>query len=541
MPQANMYIIECKSPEQHNKMPECKRLIVGITPSLVLLNDLKSGNVLDIRRRCKPGKCLDVNAYGVYGMIAIYKCIYLVLIVDRTNVGKMYEHFVYEIEKVEIVQIQGPEEEEHGREIMNMKRILENSGIYYSEYPLHKSMSIQNSDDDFLFNLMPRKAFIEYTKDNRDDCIVFLVSCIQGFFGAGDYQSMCIRLVSRRSQRRIGTRYFSRGADAQGHVSNYVETEQFVYNGEKTTSYMQVRGSIPLGWQHEIGYRYNPKIVVKDEKVFAAADDVLVKKYGDVLYLNLIRHSGYEGLLHDAYKRQLAANSKEAVHFNFSEEENELTEVFRQKMILLVNGTLGKQGYFDSTGFQKGVIRTNCIDCLDRTNVSQFIIGSAVLERQLSDFECEGKDVLREMYSNLWMQNGHSLSRQYAGSLALKSHFLNGNTRKIVSRLSDMAKSLRRYIVNRFSDAGRHAAYHIITSDCSRGGTATLDSTMMKTKLPLGIQLAIAVIALFLWLSIILWCIYTQYMPHIDFETVLRAILYEPEVYFIGEEVAVND
>ncbi|PWS21854.1 hypothetical protein DKP78_21415, partial [Enterococcus faecium] len=32
---------------------------------------------------------------------------------------------------------------------------------------------------------------------------------------------------------------------------------------------------------------------------------------------------------------------------------------------------------------QKGVLRTNCIDCLDRTNVAQFAFGLAALGRQL--------------------------------------------------------------------------------------------------------------------------------------------------------------
>ncbi|KAM0672635.1 Sac-like phosphoinositide polyphosphatase [Ordospora colligata] len=477
-------------------MSECKRLIVNITPSSVLLNDAQSGSVLDISRRCKPGKCWDLNAHGVYGMITIGKCMYLVLIVDGIHVGKMYEHAVHEIRKVEIVQMKG--EEKHDREIINVKKILENAGIYYSEYPLYKSKSIQNSDDDFLFNLMPRKAFLEYIENDGDDCDVFLVSCIQGGFGAENYQNLCMRLVSRRSQRRIGTRYFSRGADAQGYVSNHVETEQFVYDGEKTTSYMQVRGSIPLLWQHEVGYRYNPKIVVKDEKVFAIADDAFVKKYGDVLYLNLIRHSGYEGLLHDAYKRQLTANSKKAVHFNFSEEGRELTEVFRQKIIQAVNKTLSKQGYFDSKEAQKGIIRTNCIDCLDRTNVAQFVIGSEVLGKQLSEFECEGKDMLRKKYNEMWIQNGHSLSRQYAGSSALKSHFLRGNTRKITNKLFDMSRSLRRYVVNRFGDRGRHIAYHIITGDCSKAGITTPSNIVMKAKLFVGIQLIVVLLILFI-------------------------------------------
>ncbi len=34
---------------------------------------------------------------------------------------------------------------------------------------------------------------------------------------------------------------------------------------------------------------------------------------------------------------------------------------------------------------QRGVVRSNCMDCLDRTNVTQAAIGKDVLQRQLRD------------------------------------------------------------------------------------------------------------------------------------------------------------
>jgi hypothetical protein len=32
---------------------------------------------------------------------------------------------------------------------------------------------------------------------------------------------------------------------------------------------------------------------------------------------------------------------------------------------------------------QNGILRTNCIDCLDRTNLAQFYIGNNVLAKQV--------------------------------------------------------------------------------------------------------------------------------------------------------------
>jgi hypothetical protein len=37
---------------------------------------------------------------------------------------------------------------------------------------------------------------------------------------------------------------------------------------------------------------------------------------------------------------------------------------------------------------QSGVVRTNCIDSLDRTNVAQFIVARAALSCMVCSFQC---------------------------------------------------------------------------------------------------------------------------------------------------------
>lgn len=81
-------------------------------------------------------------------------------------------------------------------------------------------------------------------------------------------------LISRRGHGRAGTRYFSRGIDEHGHVSNYVETEQLVIfgNADSTVSkdtpssklvklsFTQTRGSIPIFWGQIPNTRYVPQL-----------------------------------------------------------------------------------------------------------------------------------------------------------------------------------------------------------------------------------------------------------------------------------------
>lgn len=73
---------------------------------------------------------------------------------------------------------------------------------------------------------------------------------------------------------------------------------------------------------------------------------------------------------------------------------------------------------------QSGVLRTNCIDCLDRTNVAQYAYGLAALGRQLHamgltdnpkvDVDSSIAAALMDMYQSM----GDALAQQYGGSAA---------------------------------------------------------------------------------------------------------------------------
>ena len=77
--------------------------------------------------------------------------------------------------------------------------------------------------------------------------------------------SFNLTLISRRSIYRNGRRFNTRGADEQGHVANYVESEQILQKDDgRVCSFVQVRGSIPLEWTQKPYLKYTPKIVVHD-------------------------------------------------------------------------------------------------------------------------------------------------------------------------------------------------------------------------------------------------------------------------------------
>jgi hypothetical protein len=70
-------------------------------------------------------------------------------------------------------------------------------------------------------------------------------------------------MISRIGWKRSGTRFNTRGADKDGYVANFVESEQVLISKKKILikdennllSYRIIRGSIPLLWTQFANYR----------------------------------------------------------------------------------------------------------------------------------------------------------------------------------------------------------------------------------------------------------------------------------------------
>lgn len=73
---------------------------------------------------------------------------------------------------------------------------------------------------------------------------------------------------------------------------------------------------------------------------------------------------------------------------------------------------------------QNGVLRTNCFDCLDRTNIAQYAYGIAALGHQLQTFgylespDIDLDDTLARHVMDIYEIMGDKLALQYGGSPA---------------------------------------------------------------------------------------------------------------------------
>ncbi|GFT46822.1 synaptojanin-1 [Nephila pilipes] len=133
---------------------------------------------------------------------------------------------------------------------------------------------------------------------------------------------------------------------------------------------------------------------------------------------------------------------------------------------------------------QKGTFRTNCLDCLDRTNNVQTFIGLEVLKQQLKYLSISDQPQIisrfNEVFKQMWVQNGDQVSKMYAGTGALEGR----------SKLKDGSRSVVRTIQNNLLDSSKQEAIDILLlgdvlySDTAERARSVLPPSMLN--LPAG-------------------------------------------------------
>eukprot|EP00834_Sanchytrium_tribonematis_P001296 NODE_30_length_37342_cov_0.449507.p23 type:complete len:174 gc:universal NODE_30_length_37342_cov_0.449507:15169-15690(+) len=103
---------------------------------------------------------------------------------------------------------------------------------------------------------------------------------------------------------------------------------------------------------------------------------------------------------------------------------------------------------------QMSIIRTNCMDCLDRTNVIQTQIAWVVLTNQFLKLGVQLHEYpeLSQIFKNMWADNGDQISRCYAGTNAMKNDFTRNGQRDITGFAKDASSSVQRLYLNYVRD-----------------------------------------------------------------------------------------
>ncbi|XP_070344868.1 synaptojanin-1 isoform X6 [Equus asinus] len=423
-----------------------------------------------------------LDAYGLLGVLRLNlgdtMLHYLVLVTGCMSVGKIQESEVFRVTSTEFISLRIDSSDED--RISEVRKVL-NSGNFYFAWSAsgvsldlslnaHRSMQEHTTDNRFFWN-QSLHLHLKHYGVNCDDWLLRLMCGgveIRTIYAAHKQAKAC--LISRLSCERAGTRFNVRGTNDDGHVANFVETEQVVYLDDSVSSFIQIRGSVPLFWEQ-------PGLQVGSHRVRmsrgfeanAPAFDrhfrTLKNLYGKQIIVNLLGSKEGEHMLSKAFQSHLKASEHAAdiqmVNFDYHQmvkggKAEKLHSVLKPQVQKFLDYGFF---YFDGSEVQRcqsGTVRTNCLDCLDRTNSVQAFLGLEMLTKQLEALGLAEKPQLvtrfQEVFRSMWSVNGDSISKIYAGTGALEGK----------AKLKDGARSVTRTIQNNFFDSSKQEAIDVL-------------------------------------------------------------------------------
>ncbi|CAN6980177.1 unnamed protein product [Brassica rapa subsp. trilocularis] len=342
-------------------------------------------------------------------------------------------------------------------------------------------------------------------------------------------EEFVLTVIARRSRHYAGTRYLRRGINDAGNVANEVEIEQIVTKevpeGQKVpmTSVVQMRGSIPLFWSQETSvFTPQPDIILNNKDVKHVATrrhfENLKQRYGRlIIIMNLLKTGKHrESILRAEFGKAISSINKgttrenhlKAIHFdlnkhyksgadgafehlcNYGKRALELINLFFCEAPLGVGAeAVINDSFFnnpimnedeeetspeeealkaDIFSLQNGVLRSNCIDCLDRTNVAQYAHGLVALAQQLHLLGITGPPIvdknnpLAKKLMEAYEKMGDAIAMQYAGSDAHIKMFsaLRGDWNMMMKH-RDMITAVRRHYNNAYMDSEKQNAINM--------------------------------------------------------------------------------
>ncbi|XP_037322739.2 synaptojanin-1 isoform X14 [Pungitius pungitius] len=428
-----------------------------------------------------------LDAYGILGVLRLNlgdsMLHSLVVVTGCSSVGKVQDSEVFRVTQTDFISLNNdPGDEDR---IAEVRKVL-NSGHFYFAWSAtgfsmdlslnaHRRILEDTTDNRFFWN-QSLHLHLKHYGVNCDDWLLRLMCGgveVRTIYAGHKQAKACI--FSRLSSERAGTRFNVRGTNDDGQVANFVETEQVIFLDDKVSSFIQIRGSIPLFWEQ-------PGIQVGSHRVklsrgfeanapaFERHFTALRRLYGKQVIINLLGGKEGEHMLSKAFQSHLKASEHTSavkmVNFDYHQnvkggKADKLHSVLKPYLTKFID----ECGFFYYTGetgivrTQGGTLRTNCLDCLDRTNSVQAFFALEMLPKQLEEMGLTEKPQLvarfQEVFRTMWSANGDSVSKIYAGTGALDGKAKAG-------KLKDGARSVTRTIQNNFFDSSKQEAIDIL-------------------------------------------------------------------------------
>lgn len=451
---------------------------------------------------------LYTNCFCLIGIIQLLRSHYLMVVTKAEAIASIHGRDIFAVQDSVLVPItfkmRNTFDDSRYKSIFQSAQF--SKGFYFS-FSLDITNNLQSISNEtlaspayrYVWNSHLLDTFLSLFSADKDSNIIdnglnnWVVFMTHGYINQQNIplvDGRCIRytLISRRSQYFAGTRYLRRGVNADGNVANEVETEQIITLEDnlsksgcyRSSSLMQLRGSLPLCWSHNNIFAPNPDIFIDTDDIANRLTRLhmndMANRYGTRFHvLNLIRmsESHREKKLGHEMKSALFSLSSKDFDSKLISQSQVDGQIFEDHEFVVVSDSHSmklrylcydvlaheqiQQSVFDvlseisksvlpDTGFflqgentilneggtnvrnvthkfQEGILRTNCVDCLDRTNIAQFCYAKYALNEQLKaldvDLTPSALDSLQLLVLEIWVQNGDVLALQYAGSEAM--------------------------------------------------------------------------------------------------------------------------
>ncbi|KAL2120833.1 hypothetical protein VTJ04DRAFT_4860 [Mycothermus thermophilus] len=488
-------------------------------------------DTIDHGNKGTGGLKLRCTTWGLLGFIKFTGAYYMLLITKKSTVAMIGGHYIYQIDGTELIPLTRPgtrpdqRNPEESRFLGILNHLDLTRSFYYSySYDLTRTLQYnitrertalvegrpcspeQDLNSMFVWNNHLLQPVAKAINAPFDWCRPIIHGYIDQAAVSVYGRTAHITIIARRSRYFAGARFLKRGANDLGYVANDVETEQIVSEALTTsfhapgpkffanpnfTSYVQHRGSIPLHWtQDNTGVTPKPPIELNLVDPFYTAAalhfDNLFERYGAPIYvLNLIKareRTPRESKLLEEYTRaidylnQFLPADKKIIHRAWdmsraakSRDQDVIgtLEAIAEEVVRTTGFFHNGDGHTTPIRVQNGVARTNCIDCLDRTNAAQFVIGKRALGHQLhalgilGDTSIEYDTDAVNLFTHMYHDHGDTIAVQYGGSQLVNTMETYRKINQWTSHSRDMIESFKRYYNNSFLDGQRQEAYNL--------------------------------------------------------------------------------
>ncbi|KAL3882137.1 hypothetical protein ACJMK2_028508 [Sinanodonta woodiana] len=484
-----------------------------------LLTTIEHGNLPKTSQKGSSiGFTRTVSAFGIVGFVRFLEGYYIILITKRRKIALIGPHTIYKIVDTAMLYIPNdsvrcshPDESKY----VKLFQSVDLSTNFYFSYSYDLTHTLQ-------FNMTPTITMMFGLKNSPEYKFVWNKYLLEKFEGRVDYDWVLyiiygfIAQYTRRSNEFAGTRFLKRGTNCEGAVANEVETEQIVHdasltslNKTRVSSFVQTRGSIPIFWSQDVSTMVpRPTITVdQSDPYFHAAGlhfNWTIRRYGaPIIVLSLVKRREkrrHESILCDEFKSAVTYLNQflpeehhiRYIGFDMAYSSKSKTKDVLSRLAEISHSCIKMTGFYLSVpkpvndyiwtqeefkdiqsyktqwgSKQTGVIRTNCVDCLDRTNTAQFALGKCALSYQLCalgvlstpelDFDTDCLRMLEDLYEDL----GDTIALQYGGSQLV--HRIEGYRKIAVwkAHSRDILQTLSRYYSNTFSDMEKQQATNI--------------------------------------------------------------------------------